>query len=79
MLFWFCPLKSGFFYIDVSYEKGKEKKENLIKRYIYLINWVKGKCNVLRIEGLSDEDDGDGDGVEDIVQHGDKYCSKVKS
>ena len=37
----------------------------------------KDTCNVLRIEGLSDEDDGDG--VEDIVQHGDKYCSKVKS
>ena len=48
-----------------------------MKRYIFLIKWVKGKCNVLRIEGLSDEDDGDG--VEDIVQHGDKYCSKVKS
>ena len=76
MLFWFCPLKSVF-YIGVPYEKGKEEKENSIKRYIFLIKWVKGKCNVLRIEGLSDEDDGDG--VEDIVQHGDKYCSKVKS
>ena len=77
MLFWFCPLKSGFFYIGVPYEKGKEEKENSIKRYIFLIKWVKGKCNVLRIEGLSDEDDGDG--VEDIVQHGDKYRSKVKT
>ena len=75
MLFWFCPLKSVFFYIGVPYEKGKE--ENSIKRYIFLIKWVKGKCNVLRIEGLSDEDDGDG--VEDIVQNGDKYRSKVKS
>ena len=49
--------------------------ENSIKRYIFFIKWVKGKCNVLIIEGLPDDDDGDG--VEDIVQNGDKYCSKV--
>ena len=58
-------------------KREKRKKKIQSKDTFFLIKWVKGKCNVLRIEGLSDEDDGDG--VEDIVQHGDKYCSKVKS
>ena len=57
--------------------KREKRKRKIQSKDTFLIKWVKGKCNVLRIEGLSDEDDGDG--VEDIVQHGDKYCSKVKS
>ena len=57
--------------------KREKRKRKIQSKDTFLIKWAKCKCNVLRIEGLSDEDDGDG--VEDIVQHGDKYCSKVKS
>ena len=57
--------------------KREKRKKKIQSKDTFLIKWAKCKCNVWRIEGLSDEDDGDG--VEDIVQHGDKYCSKVKS